>query len=197
MTPTPRPPGRGRLQLVLLALIFFGPLAGAFYLYYARPSFAPGLSAAHGTLVAPARPLPAAALTRPDGGQWPADLWTGRWSLVWIGPGACDAACGESLAATAVVRELLAQDAPRVQRVFLHTGPARTGLPGEGSDLKVASLDDPAASALAAEFAAAGGTEHIYIVDPHGNLMMRYARGDVRRDLLADMKRLLKYSHIG
>jgi hypothetical protein len=42
--------------------------------------------------------------------------------------------------------------------------------------------------------AQAGG---IYIVDPLGNLMLRYAPGAPDRALLDDLKRLLRLSHIG
>jgi hypothetical protein len=51
-----------------------------------------------------------------------------------------------------------------------------------------------------AEVAAAGATideRHIYLVDPHGNLMMRWPVPPDLKRMLADLKRLLKASQIG
>jgi hypothetical protein len=38
---------------------------------------------------------------------------------------------------------------------------------------------------------------HIYVVDPLGNLMMRYPRDPDPSKMLQDLQRLLKYSSIG
>ena len=38
---------------------------------------------------------------------------------------------------------------------------------------------------------------HLFIVDPHGNLMMRYEKGNTDRDVYKDLKHLLKASKIG
>ncbi len=37
----------------------------------------------------------------------------------------------------------------------------------------------------------------LYIVDPLGNLMMRHDAAHTSKDLLTDLKKLLKLSHIG
>ena len=60
------PPAQGRSVLVGLAALFFVPLFAAFYLYYAG-GWRPAGSTNHGELVNPARPLPAASFTHPDG----------------------------------------------------------------------------------------------------------------------------------
>ena len=54
--------------------------------------------------------------------------------------------------------------------------------------------------APAAELAKAGAAideRHIYLVDPHGNVMMRWASSPDLKRMLADLKRLLKASQIG
>ncbi len=189
---------RSRLKLILLAALFFGPLAAAFVLYYGLPSWRPSLSTARGELISPARPLPAVSLVDARGAAVPADFLVNHWSFVWVGPGDCASDCVRSLAATRVVRELLSHDALRVQRVFLYSGapPAAGATEASAEDLHVVSIDGAQGSALLATFPAPA-EGRIYIVDPHANLMMRYAGGDIRRDLLEDIKRLLKYSHIG
>ena len=54
--------------------------------------------------------------------------------------------------------------------------------------------------APAAELARAGAAidgDHIYLVDPHGNVMMRWPASPDLKRMLADLKRLLKASQIG
>ena len=188
---------RSRLQLVALASLFFGPLAAAFVLYYGLPSWRPSFSTAHGALISPARPLPDVVLSNAAGLAQSADFLHQRWSFVWVGPGDCAADCSDALAATRVVRQLLGPDATRVQRVFLYSGaPPPPPLLAAQPELLALSIDSAQGRQLMEPFPppAAG---RIYIVDPHANLMMRYQPGDVRKGLLEDMKRLLKYSHIG
>lgn len=188
---------RSRVQLLLLASLFFGPLAAAFVLYYGLPSWRPSFSTARGELINPARPLPDVVLSGANGTPESATFLHERWSFVWVGAGDCPADCSAALAATRVVRQLLGPDATRVQRVFLYTGSAPSPqLLAAQPELRAVSIDSPQGARLIAPFPqpAAG---RIYIVDPHANLMMRYDTGDVRKGLLEDMKRLLKYSHIG
>ena len=40
-------------------------------------------------------------------------------------------------------------------------------------------------------------SDSLYIVDPLGNLMMRHDAAHTSKDLLTDLKKLLKLSHIG
>jgi hypothetical protein len=54
--------------------------------------------------------------------------------------------------------------------------------------------------APAAEVARAGAAidaGHIYLADPHGNVMMRWPADPDRKAMLGDLKRLLKASQIG
>ncbi len=54
-----------------------------------------------------------------------------------------------------------------------------------------------AAQPLLAQFPADGRARALYIVDPLGNLMMRYDARLPPKGLLEDLKRLLQLSHIG
>ena len=83
---------RGRRLLLAVAAIFFLPLAAAVWLYYGS-GWQPAPGAQHGRLLDPPRPLHAAALTLPGGGNAPAGALQGKWSVVQLVPGACDATC--------------------------------------------------------------------------------------------------------
>jgi hypothetical protein len=72
---------RRRLQLVAIALVFAGPLALAFWLYYGGGALLPHARVNRGVLVDPVRPLPAAVLPTPAGAPTAADFLRGKWSL--------------------------------------------------------------------------------------------------------------------
>jgi cytochrome oxidase Cu insertion factor (SCO1/SenC/PrrC family) len=202
--PDPNAVRRGRRQLLLLAALFFVPLAIAFWMYYGPTGWRPSGDASKGDLIDPARPLAALALATADGGQTPPDFLRGKWSLVYVGDGLCDDRCRKALYLTRQSRLALNKDMDRVQRVFLVTGRCcdRGFLGQEHPDLVVARVDNDAAAALLEPFPTYGGVPladagRIFIVDPLGNLLMSYAPTAPDKALLTDMKKLLRLSHIG
>jgi cytochrome oxidase Cu insertion factor (SCO1/SenC/PrrC family) len=194
---------RGRRQLLALAALFFVPLAIAFWLYYGPSHWRPGGGTNNGDLISPALPLPAVSLARPDGSPTGDQFLRGKWTMLYIGDGACDDRCRKVLYLTRQSRIALNKDMDRVQRVFLVTGHCcdSTYLEHEHPDLSVALLDGDAGANLLQVFPAygqkPGTTGRIYIVDPLGNLMMSYPQGAPDKALLTDFKKLLRLSHIG
>ncbi len=191
---------RGRGALLGLAALFFVPLAASFWLYYAG-GWRPASSTNHGELISPARPLAPAPFTLADGiTPARADLFQGKWSLVYVGDGACATDdCRKSLWLMRQTRLLLAEDMTRVQRVLVAEGGCcnTAFLEAEHQGLEVVRADPAATAEFVAQFPRQDPTHSVYIVDPLGNLMMRF---DARQDpdgLLDDLKKLLKLSHIG
>ncbi len=177
---------RGRRQLLLVASIFFVPLAAALWLYF-YSGWRPASGAQHGELIDPPRTLSSDALH-------------GSWSLVLLISGSCDADCVASLEELGRVRLALDKDIPRVRRVLLHDGGCcEPGLPVLGeADMLVLASAGAGGAALRAQFPPArGGGSGIYIVDPHGNLVMSYPSTGAGRGLLKDLERLLRFSRIG
>jgi len=202
--PDPNAVRRGRRQLLLLAALFFVPLAIAFWMYYGPTGWRPSGDASKGDLIDPARPLAAIALTTADGTQTQPDFLRGKWSMVYVGDGLCDERCRKALYLTRQSRIALNKDMDRVQRVFLVTGRCcdRSFLAQEHPDLLVVRVDDGASAALLEPFPTYGGVPladagRIFIVDPLGNLLMSYAPTAPDKALLTDMKKLLRLSHIG
>ena len=191
---------RNLRTLALLAALFVVPLALAFFTYYGT-SWRPLARVNHGELIIPARALPASTLAQvlPAAPAPTATLFHDKWSLVYVGDGACPDACRQALYVMRQTRLALNTDMTRVARVFLASADccARELLEHEHAGLLVLDAAGPAAQPLLAQFPA-GEREHtLFVVDPLGNLMMSYDARQNPRGLLEDLKKLLRLSHIG
>ena len=210
MTPTadePRLRARNLATLGALAALFLLPIVGAFWLYY-DTGWRPAGHVNHGELIQPPRPLPAISLThtdpgglRPVPGELPpraATVFRGKWTLVYIGYGRCDAECRRTLHVMRETQLALGEDMTRVRPLYLvMAGCCAARLALDRPALLILDATGVEGRRLLGEFPAAGMAHSLYIVDPLGNLMMRY---DVRRDprgLLPDLMKLLRLSQIG
>jgi len=194
---TPDPARRsGRRQFLLVASLFFVPVVTAILLYQSS-DWRPVVNS-QGTLIDPPHTLTASGLALPDGAPAPANVFKGHWSVVHPAT-ACDARTEALFDELGRVRLALDKDASRVRRVLLHAGGcAGVDLPSRDADLLVLSAAGPEGEALLAAFPPAiDGLPGIYIVDPHGNLMMSYPASGSARGLLKDLERLLRLSNIG
>jgi hypothetical protein len=202
----PAPPRNNRHPVLLLLVLFAAPLAGAFWLYYGS-SWRPALRTNHGELVTPVT-LPEIALplasAGPGGGaagaRAAAGVLRGRWTLLVVGQGksGCDAACRDTLVYARQTWLSLAQLAPRAQRVLL-AGAGCCDLDYlQREHAGLIALDTSGAEAASLlQLVPRTRDGAIFVVDPLGNLMMRY---DVRQDprgLREDLRKLLELSHIG
>jgi len=111
----------------------------------------------------------------------------GKWVLVTFDPAACDSACEKKLYVVRQVRRALGKDAERIERLWIVTDGAR-----------------PRPELLAAIEGAhiASGEpgfkgDRVYLVDPIGNLMMRFPADPDPSKMIRDLQRLLKYSSFG
>jgi cytochrome oxidase Cu insertion factor (SCO1/SenC/PrrC family) len=118
----------------------------------------------------------------------------GKWVLVTFDAAACDARCEKKLFVVRQVRRAQGAGAERMERLWLVTDDARPRpevlAAIEGSKV------EPARSVDAAAFPG-DPREHIYVVDPLGNLMMRYPAEPDPSRMIKDLERLLKVSQIG
>lgn len=199
--------GGHRWKLLFLAAIFFVPLGISFYWYYGLDSVRPAASVQKGELILPARPLPQLQLPRAHGDTTSADFLERTWTLVYLAEGPCDSRCRDRMAELRQLRLALGRDRNRVGGVLLYSGepPELEWLTREHAGLIAASVDNAEARThLLPQFGteqdmpeALFRAERVYIVDPNGNLMMRYDAGTALKDIHEDLKRLLRLSRIG
>lgn len=188
---------RARRTLMLLALVTVLPVAASYFTFHV---WQPQGRVNYGTLIAPT-PLPAQGL--PGAGGQPALSRTeleGQWTLLVAAPASCEAACARALFVSRQARLAQAKELSRVGRVYLVTGagePAADRLRGH-EGLRLARADAAWVDALPGADAE-GGT--VFLVDPLGNVMMRFADDPdtirTARGITKDLQRLLKYSALG
>jgi hypothetical protein len=190
---------RNLRMLAVLAGLFFLPLAVAFWVYYGT-DWRPTKRVNHGELIIPARPLPSWHATAAfDSQTVPPALFHHNWSLVYIGDGQCGDECRHSLYVMRQTRLSLNNEMTRVDRVFLASSGCCAGdfLTREHPGLLVLNATDASANALLQTFPSGDREQSLFVVDPLGNLMMRFDLRQNPKGLLEDLKKLLSLSHIG
>lgn len=188
-----------RAAFIGLVLLFVLPLALATFFYVRHEQWAPA-AASHGELIHPARPIERFELVSREGKPLTLDFLRGKWTLVHIGGNGCGADCEARLYKTRQARLALGRDMGRLQRLYLAPG-TRAAKPLRAiSDIHPRLIvATPAPGAVSAMLPARGGVQpgEIYLIDPHANLMMRYAPEISFDGLLEDLEHLLKVSRIG
>lgn len=192
-TPVSRELRKRNLRTVgALATLFVLPLALSFWMYYGG-GWQPSGRTNYGELLQPVRQLPLA--------RWPESkaALTEKWSLVYLITGSCDEKCRNALVVMRQTRLSLNQDMQRVNRVLIGSRGCcdKTFLQREHAGLVVLDADSAGASDVLQVFPAAQRANSIFLVDPLGNLVMRYDDRSNPKGLLQDLKKLLKLSHIG
>jgi cytochrome oxidase Cu insertion factor (SCO1/SenC/PrrC family) len=174
---------RNRILLVGLFAIAIVPLLGAFWLYESARNAKPWGTTNRGELLDPIVSVEGLHLTSADGAS--SMLNSGQWWLVTVSNDGCGAECQHAVHQLRQLHVLLGRDASRVKRSLVELGPAPVD----------ASLSQyPELARFSGESTLRPG---VYIVDPLGNIVLRYDYGDADKPVLQDLKQLLKVSHIG
>lgn len=185
----PVSPAPQRRTLYLLLALFFLPLVASFVLYYGV-GWRPAGDTNHGQLLQPMRQLPA---------QFSGGL-EGQWALVYVGNGACGEDCRNAMYVARQTHVLLNKDSDRLGRVMLATADCcdRALLESEYAGLQVIDASDAGSrDTLEALLPPGDHGDALFIVDPLGNIVMRFDTRENPKGLLEDLKKLLKLSHIG
>lgn len=190
---------RSRLTLVGLIATFIVPLILAMFLYARLDIWKPNVYVNHGQLMQPVAPL---AYLSAESAEGVLDLAAleGRWVLVYLGQGACGISCQAQLFKMRQSRAMLGRDLVRVQTVFLALGDdAKNSIDTLTRDHPALTVGRVAQSAVSQQLAAFSATDggRFYLIDPHGNLVLKYEGESTTKGVVRDLKRLLKVSNIG
>lgn len=183
-----------RVKLLLLFLFCAAPVIASYFTYYV---IRPEARRNYGVLVEPQRPVPEALVGARLGGEpLPLSALRHQWLLVSVADAACDSACERHLYLSRQLREGLGREKDRVDWVWLATGdaPVRAALQPALASAQVVRL--PAAD-LARWLEPAAGhalSDHLYVVDPMGNWMMRFPADADPAKVRKDLERLLRAS---
>lgn len=195
---------RARMKLVLIIAIFAIPLLlASIYLHLVRSSGGQLGDTSRGQLIQPAVPLTEFSLGEGDS-AFNLDIARGNWTLLYMPEGECGDACELNLYHMRQVRLALNHRMNRVQRVVLVESDSQLSseLVAEHPGLIVAGGDETAQAVLrdqvtAAEEGMDSIDNAIYLIDPFGNIMLRFPPDLEPTSMLKDIKHLLKVSRIG
>lgn len=196
---------KSRLTLLLVFGIFALPVVIAWLAFFVFPDWRPDGTTNHGELVQPPRDLHFASLATVEGGPLEEAFLQGKWTYVlWSGP-ECGSSCLEQLTRMHQVRLAQGKNIDRVQRLLLVQGMDAAALrdlqvhyPGlviaHGGATEMSGLQQSFQMAREEDVLTEG---RLYLVDPLGNLMMRYQADAELRGIVKDLGRLLLVSYVG
>lgn len=188
---------RGRLKMLGVLLVCAAPVVASYFTYFViRPE---GAQSAYGALIQPTVSMPDIAARALDGQPRPLRALKGQWLLVVVNSGNCDAGCESRLYMQRQLREMTGRDRDRIDKVWLMTDDA----PLEPA-LRTALEAAPAMHILRAQrrdvetwLRPAPGhalDEHLYLIDPMGEWMMRMPAQADPSKVKRDLERLLRAS---
>ena len=177
---------RGRLQLVLILLLTVGPMVLATGMYKLK-FWLPESRSYHGELLGNGQSRAALGVTADEQ----------RWQLLVTAPQACAADCQQLVYLARQLQIGLGRDASRASHGLASAQPVdgayAAKLQSEYPQLQRYTLDLPTYT----QGAEGNGAAQLWIIDPHGNLVLRYGPGVIGKDVLNDLRLLLKLSNIG
>lgn len=191
---------RSKRTLLLVLALFALPAIVATMMYLT--GWRPASTGNHGELVQPARFIEDRAMQAIDGKPVKFSELQGKWTMVYFDSAACPEQCIKQLYFMRQIHIAQGKDQDRVQRVFILTdavaGHTLAAKLADYPDMRVWTGEKTVLEKLAHDFGfdapAAPEQRNIYLLDPQGNLMMRYVPGTDPAGMRKDLVRLLKYS---
>lgn len=182
-----------RSKFLLMVGVFAAPVVAAYLAFF---GWRPAGHTNYGELLA-ITPLQQTAGRALDGTPFDLVALHGKWVMVHVGEASCDVACARQLYLMRQIRVAQGKEQSRIERLWVLTdgGIPDAALLQAHSGLHVWR---PADADFVGQFPAAQDRfAHIYLIDPLGNLMLRFpAQPDAKR-MMKDFKLLLKASQIG
>lgn len=163
----------GRWKMLFILLVCAAPVLASYFTYYVvRPEG----RRVYGELITPQRPLPAWPGTNLQGQTQDLTGLKGQWLLISVAGGACQQTCERQLYWQRQLRESLGKGKERLDWVWLVNDQAPIA-PTLQPALRGATVLRVSADSLAQWLEPAPKqalSNHLYLVDPLGNWMMRF-----------------------
>ena len=197
---------KGQRSLLIMATIFIGPMLLAYVLVNNMHHFGDFKTKNHGELFSPARPLEDVELARFNGQDFKLSELRGKWIMVYIGTSACDKVCKDNLYKMRQSRLAQGGELKRIMRLYISIdgkpGSSLESVLSEHPGLEVVYGTSLQLQKVLEQFEmtrqmVANEAMGMFIVDPLGNLVMRYQTGYEAKGLAKDLSHLLKASYIG
>ena len=187
--PTPQDmqesPGRtrdGRMKMLLVLIACAAPVLASYFTYYVlRPQGRSNF----GVLVQPQRPLPPLVAQTLDAQAVDLPSLRGQWLLLSVAHAACDAQCQSTLFLQRQLRAGLGKDKDRVDWVWLidDGGAVPADMLPRLEGATVLRAEPDALRQWLGDGAQSGLEGVTFLVDPQGNLMMRFPAPDTHADV--------------
>lgn len=195
--PERAPTRAGRWKMLGVLAVCAAPVLASYFTYYVvRPEGRTNYS----QLINPPRVMPADLQVRDlAGGTQPVTSLKGQWLVVVASPSSCDAVCEKQLWLQRQLRQTLGREKDRVENIFLVTddaplaGPLQTALQADPS-LRVLRVPEAQLRPWLEPAAGKSWAEHLYLVDPLGNWMMRTPPQPEPGRVKKDLEKLLRAS---
>lgn len=188
---------KGRWKLMLIVAVCAAPIIASYLTYYV---IKPTGRTNYGTLLDPRNyPMPALGTTALDGKPQALSDFKGKWLMLQVDGGECLNPCQKKLTDMRQLRLAQGKEMDRIERVWLITDdqPLDTLTMREFDGTRLLRVKP---AALQGWLPVEQGTlvsDHIYIIDPLGNLMMRFPKDADPNKIKKDLSKLLRASSIG
>lgn len=193
---TPKRSG-GRWKLLAVLAVCATPMLASYLAYYV---IKPAGRTNYGDLIDPRRyPVPALGSTTLDGVPASLDNFKGKWLMLQVDSGDCAAACQKKLLEMRQLRLMQGKDMDRIERVWLITDskPLETTVMRQYDGTQMLRVSADKVQSWLPVDARTTPKDHIYMIDPLGNLMMRFPKDADPGRVKKDVTKLLKASAIG
>ncbi|WP_228124606.1 SCO family protein [Glaciimonas soli] len=197
ITATASPQQGGRWKLFLIIAVCAAPIIASYFTYYV---IKPQSRTNYGTLLDPRQyAIPDLSSKALDGTPTTLEAYKGKWLMVQVDSGTCAKDCQEKLFEMRQLRLMQGKEMERIERVWLITDDkpvdSKALVPFDGT--RMLRVNPEKLQAWLPTEAGTTVADHIYLIDPRSNLMMRFPKDADPNLVKKDLSKLLRASSIG
>ena len=187
----------GRWKMLAVLTVCASPIIASYFTYYV---IKPSSRTNYGELIDPRQyPIPKLTGAKLSGDPIELTAFQGKWVMLQVGPAACAKDCQDKLFQMRQLRLTQGKERERVERVWLITDNQAldTVLMREYDGTHMLRVNPQQLKQWLPTEANTQAQDHLYMIDPLGNLMMRFPANADPNKMKKDLSRLLKASKIG